>query len=370
MLGENILGIAEYLADQKKDVCVCDTAGRIVWLSAKTDSWIGSCRVGDLLFLLLDQQMNDEEQRQEVRTKLAQPTQTRLYLYLDRDSYSVTVTPVTAPDQTVYTIWEWEKKSLEYDALNQMYRDSFFYLFNHLKALEYQWEECQLDDTPQYEAAYAHMQQIRKHSYHLLRVNYNCEEYYAFLYHKCSIRTETVSFRQYFQEMISTCNYFFINQDKHLTLEMGNGSMLVNLESRSFSIALLNLLHNAVYFSHDGSDILVKAHQVKDHIIFSIENDGSGIPPEHLLHVFEPFYAYDPSQDGSRHMGLGLTVAKQIVEEHKGNIMISSKEYGTTVITVRLPAVSEEDADCIVRSKIQTPDDDFSLHRIFLSDLR
>jgi signal transduction histidine kinase len=72
-------------------------------------------------------------------------------------------------------------------------------------------------------------------------------------------------------------------------------------------------------------------------VSLSVTDSGSGIAPEHVSHVFERFYKGDASRAaGSGGSGLGLSIAKAIVERHGGTIEVASIP-GRTVFTIRLP---------------------------------
>ncbi|MCD6290382.1 MAG: sensor histidine kinase, partial [Anaerolineae bacterium] len=69
-----------------------------------------------------------------------------------------------------------------------------------------------------------------------------------------------------------------------------------------------------------------------------VEDDGEGILPEDLPHVFEPFYRGDRSRSRRRGgTGLGLTLSKALVEAHGGEIGVSSEPERGTKFTIRLP---------------------------------
>jgi two-component system sensor histidine kinase VicK len=77
-------------------------------------------------------------------------------------------------------------------------------------------------------------------------------------------------------------------------------------------------------------------------IEIAVTDTGPGIPPEDLEHVFERFYQVDKSRAGkNRGIGLGLTIAKQIVEAHGGKIFVESVVGLGTRFTVTLPIAHE-----------------------------
>jgi signal transduction histidine kinase len=74
--------------------------------------------------------------------------------------------------------------------------------------------------------------------------------------------------------------------------------------------------------------------------VIAVLDDGPGIPEEELPHVFERFYRAQPSRDRSTGgAGLGLAIAKAVVEAHGGEISAANRAEGGSVFTVRLPAL-------------------------------
>ena len=81
--------------------------------------------------------------------------------------------------------------------------------------------------------------------------------------------------------------------------------------------------------------------ETRPHVIW-VEDDGEGIDPHDLPHIFERFYQVDKSRAGAgRGVGLGLTIAKQIVEAHEGTISVESVRDLGTKFTVSLPIGKE-----------------------------
>ncbi len=101
---------------------------------------------------------------------------------------------------------------------------------------------------------------------------------------------------------------------------------------------ITNLLDNAIKYSYEGGAILLKAWEGRDKAFFEISDQGMGIPPEEIPHIFEPFHRLRGKEGAvPTGSGLGLSIVKGIVEAHGGEIdVLSTPGQGTTFI-VSLP---------------------------------
>jgi two-component system sensor histidine kinase VanS len=98
-----------------------------------------------------------------------------------------------------------------------------------------------------------------------------------------------------------------------------------------------NLMRNAVNYSYPDTPIAVKMQPKDGEVIVCISNHGKTIAPEKLSHIFEQFYRLDSSRaTATGGAGLGLAIAKEIVELHGGTIFAESRNE-QILFTVRLP---------------------------------
>jgi signal transduction histidine kinase len=99
-----------------------------------------------------------------------------------------------------------------------------------------------------------------------------------------------------------------------------------------------NLLANALKYSPEGSRVEIHLHHSGDEIIFEVKDQGPGIHPKLMPHLFEPFEKAEYPQDESRQStGLGLTIARKIVEAHKGKIQVKFEADRGSTFIVTLP---------------------------------
>ncbi len=108
----------------------------------------------------------------------------------------------------------------------------------------------------------------------------------------------------------------------------------VDHDSDQIHQVLLNLLLNAVQAIEGPGrvEVAVFAHEDSDDAVFTVSDTGRGIPAEHLPNIFRPFYT--TKGDGT---GLGLSLAKRIIEEHHGRIEVESKLGKGTTFSISLP---------------------------------
>lgn len=126
--------------------------------------------------------------------------------------------------------------------------------------------------------------------------------------------------------------------DKEISVSVSGGREEINADKDKISQVIINFLSNAHKYTPQGGNVLLSVEDEKDSIRIIVENDGPGIKKEDLPYIFERFYRADKSRNrltgGS---GIGLTIAKAIVEAHKGTIVAQSDAiYGTRFI-ISLP---------------------------------
>ena len=104
------------------------------------------------------------------------------------------------------------------------------------------------------------------------------------------------------------------------------------------SQVIVNLLSNALKYTQKGGTVLVNVTGNEDNVNISVKDTGTGIPPEDLPYIFERFYRADKSRNRlTGGAGIGLTIAKAIVDAHGGNIQVNSKVGKGTEFVVSLP---------------------------------
>lgn len=99
----------------------------------------------------------------------------------------------------------------------------------------------------------------------------------------------------------------------------------------------LNMLLNAIQACAAGGEVVVRSRAEPEAVVIEIQDNGSGIQPEHLPHLFEPFFTTKPIGQGT---GLGLSISYGIIREHHGTITVESEPGRGSLFRVRLPLVA------------------------------
>ncbi len=157
------------------------------------------------------------------------------------------------------------------------------------------------------------------------------------------LHPQSVSVNKLIEEVTSSLTDMAANRNITLTAEPGSGDLFVEADGTKISIALNNLIQNAIIYTDNGGHVLVKSESLPNYVKVSVIDDGIGIPLKDQPHIFERFFQVE-SHLTRRHngMGLGLSVAKVMVEMHGGRIWAESTEGRGSNFTFLLPLKAAE----------------------------
>jgi two-component system sensor histidine kinase ResE len=123
-----------------------------------------------------------------------------------------------------------------------------------------------------------------------------------------------------------------------LIVETGSNLQVISVDPERMEQVLENLVGNALRYTPGGGTIRLSASQDRGMVTLSVTDSGSGIPEDILPHIFERSYRGDPSRSGDE-SGLGLAIAKSIVELHGGSIRVESESGSGSVFIFTLSLV-------------------------------
>jgi two-component system osmolarity sensor histidine kinase EnvZ len=156
------------------------------------------------------------------------------------------------------------------------------------------------------------------------------EEYLAFARGESAEQVATTNVSAILHDVVNGARI----SDTPVTLETKD-RIFIPLKPNGFKRAITNLVNNGILY---GGNVVVAMTEIAGAIQITVDDDGPGIPEEEREEVFKPFYRLDsarsPDTAGS---GLGLTIARDVIRAHGGELIIEDSTLGGTRIRVRLP---------------------------------
>ncbi|HET9905720.1 MAG TPA: GAF domain-containing sensor histidine kinase [Anaerolineales bacterium] len=152
------------------------------------------------------------------------------------------------------------------------------------------------------------------------------------------VRSQKASLAKLAEDVISSFQEEANSRNITLKLEKGESPYEIDADGGKVSIALSNLVKNAIQYTDSGGRVLVKLEEDSGYFKVAVKDEGIGIPARDLPRVFERFFQVE-SHLTRRYggMGLGLTVAKAMIELHGGRIWAESEVGKGSTFTFLLP---------------------------------
>jgi two-component system, OmpR family, phosphate regulon sensor histidine kinase PhoR len=126
--------------------------------------------------------------------------------------------------------------------------------------------------------------------------------------------------------------------DKQIDMQVALDEITIHADEDLLSQVWINLIHNSIKFTPNGGKVQVKLYQQNGRIKFKVIDTGIGISEEDRARIFERFYKADQSRTRSKGgSGLGLSIAKKVVDMHKGTIEVESEVGTGTTFMISLP---------------------------------
>jgi signal transduction histidine kinase len=161
-----------------------------------------------------------------------------------------------------------------------------------------------------------------------------------------SLRQRKVSVARVVEDVSASFREMALQKGITLKVDMEGGQdLFVNADGNKVAIVLSNLVKNAITFTNEGGHVTIRSEFQSEFVKISVEDDGLGISASDLPRVFDRFYQVE-SHLTRKHggMGLGLSVAKVMIEMHGGRIWVESTEGVGSTFTFLLPVDLKNDA--------------------------
>ena len=157
---------------------------------------------------------------------------------------------------------------------------------------------------------------------------------------KLQLKPERVDLLVLLQECVGQFASVVADKSFSMTIDTSPGPIFADLDHDRVLQVLSNLIGNSLKFTPNGGTILLSARKLETHVEISVTDNGPGIPEQVQPQIFERFLQLN--QNDRRGLGLGLFIAKWIVEAHKGRIWVTSDPGKGSTFSFTLPlSVSE-----------------------------
>jgi signal transduction histidine kinase len=153
-----------------------------------------------------------------------------------------------------------------------------------------------------------------------------------------NLKIKTVDFVELCREIAAASQETAVAKQQTLSVKLPSAPLLVKADRSVLEVAINNLLNNAIRFTPNGGTINIHLKKQGSEAWFSIKDTGIGIPEEKLERIFNRFYQLEPAlvrEHGG--LGIGLSIAKDLVEMQNGRIWAESVEDQGSTFTIALP---------------------------------
>lgn len=148
--------------------------------------------------------------------------------------------------------------------------------------------------------------------------------------HQIDVATELTVIRNYFETSAQEV-------ELSLTTQCADGLSL-EVDRTLFQRAVSNLIANAIAHTPPGGQISIDVHATEETVVIEVRDTGEGVPEDEQMRVFDRFYRADKARTAaSGRMGLGLPIAKSIMDLHGGDISLRSKVGHGTIVVLSFP---------------------------------
>lgn len=170
---------------------------------------------------------------------------------------------------------------------------------------------------------------------------------------KIVLSKRPVIVREFIEHAIETCRPLTVARGQQLSVELPADPIYVDGDSVRLAQVFGNLLSNAIKYTPEGGAITVRAEATETALVVRVQDNGSGIAPVALPHVFDLFMQEQRSLDRAQGgLGIGLTVVRELVELHGGTVLAASGGVGRgSEFVVTLPRLQQVPAGTEVHAE-------------------
>ena len=146
---------------------------------------------------------------------------------------------------------------------------------------------------------------------------------------KIGLKKKTINYSELVENRVRECRKIYLDKKPikfKLTIDP---EIMISVDPNYMRQAVDNLVINAIKFSKQGT-IEINVHKQKNSVLFTIEDQGIGIPKNDIFDIFTPFKIGSNTESKAEGRGVGLALCKSVIDAHDGAIMVESEDIGAT----------------------------------------
>ncbi|SCH98249.1 DUF4118 domain-containing protein [Romboutsia sp. 1001713B170207_170306_H8] len=134
------------------------------------------------------------------------------------------------------------------------------------------------------------------------------------------------------------------SKNHKINVDIPDEVIILNVDGLLIEQVLINIIDNAIRYTPDYSEIIVKVMKINDYVYFEVEDNGYGLKDEDIEYIFDRFYSKNNGRSlDKRGVGLGLSICKSIIEAHNGDIEAFNNSLGGATFRFKLPCGGGEE---------------------------
>lgn len=192
----------------------------------------------------------------------------------------------------------------------------------------------------------SHIELVRQSAYRLQRLISNIIDLTKMESGFYNLKLANHNIVNVIEDLFAIVEQYASKKDISLVFDTDNEEININIDKVEIERIILNLLSNCIKFTNNGGSIFVNIYDGIDIVTISVKDNGVGIPKNKIDIIFEEFAQVDKTLSrNTEGSGIGLTIVKNLVELHQGDIKVNSKEnIGTEfIITIPKTSLTKED---------------------------
>lgn len=210
---------------------------------------------------------------------------------------------------------------------------------------------------------------ISQGSYQILRTTNQLTEFLRFATGNFELNKKNYDIVSYLKELCEAIDLIAVGNGVKVKFLHLKSPVILAFDSQKLTTAIVNLVSNSLKYTKENNEITISLSQNEDSIAITVSDNGLGIDSRIVDNVFEPFFTYSHDFQYPPGMGLGLTLVKNILIAHSGNVFLTSRYGKGTSVTLSLPIELNDEELSVSSTTIDYLKNRFSPVFVGLSDV-